>query len=120
MSRPDIFLILLSLLTIAVVVLALKTSYLIEDKAERAHKAICFLVAIIGGFIFSNPLGGILIGAAKESFEITLAIHRNLFDHEKWSSSTSTFGLWIIGGFFGAEALEPMRSYIFTLSLGLQ
>jgi len=115
MKGLDIFLILLSIVTITAVILALKTSLFIQDKADRAHKAICFLIAVIGGYIFASPLGGIMIGIAKESFETALAVHRNLFNQERGLEATKSLIFWFIGGFLGAYGLEEFRYYVTIL-----
>jgi hypothetical protein len=112
MEGLNIFLILLSIVTVIAVVVVLKTSLFIRDKSERTHKAICFLIAIIAGYIFSSPLGGIILGIIKESFEIALAIHRNLFNQEKMQSVARTFIFWFLGGFLGADALEHFQDYV--------
>jgi len=119
MKGIDIFLILLSIVTTMAVVVVLKTPLFIKDKSERAHKAICFLIAIIAGYVFSSPLGGIILGMIKESFEITLAVHRNLFNQEKMQSAVRTFIFWFLGGFLGADALEHFQGYVSILYSGV-
>jgi hypothetical protein len=115
MKGMDIVLILLSLFTLAVVTVALKTSLFIKDRSERVHKTVCFLIAIIAGYVFSSPLGGIILGMIKESIDISLAIHRNIFNRERMASATRTFIFWFIGGFLGADALERFQEYISSI-----
>ena len=109
MSEHNIFLILLSTATVIAVVVALKTPFFMKDEKERTSQAINFLLGIIGGYIFASPLGGILLGVARESGEIILAVHRRLFNQEKMLSLTRTLMFWILGGFFGSHALEYFR-----------
>ncbi|HXG31490.1 MAG TPA: hypothetical protein VNK81_07570 [Thermodesulfobacteriota bacterium] len=116
MNGMDVFLILLSIVTVIAVVVVLKTPLFIKDGSERAHKTICFLIAIIAGYVFSSPLGGIILGMVKESFEITLAIHRNLFSQERMQSALRNSIFWFLGGFLGADALEHFQGCVSILS----
>jgi hypothetical protein len=108
-SGQNILLILLSIVTVIAVVVALKTPLFIKDERERTYQVINFLLGIIGGYIFASPLGGILLGMAKESGDIILTVHRRLFDHDMMLSLARTFTFWILGGFFGSHALEYFR-----------
>jgi hypothetical protein len=118
MHGINLILILLSAVTFIIVAVALKTPLFIKDEKERTYQAINFLLGILAGYIFASPLGGILLGIAKESGYIMLAIHRRLFNQETLLSVTRTFMFWIIGGFVGSDALEHFRhSFIHFLGL---
>ena len=112
MKGLDIFLILLSASTIAAVVVALKTPFFIKDNRERTYQAIYFLLAIIAGYVFASPLGGIMVGIVKELGGISLAAHRRLFNEERMLSATRALMFWIIGGFFGAHTLERFHDSV--------
>ncbi|MBI2486806.1 MAG: hypothetical protein HYW01_07585 [Deltaproteobacteria bacterium] len=109
MSGHNLYLILLSTVTIIAVVVALKTPLFIKDERERTYQVINFLLGIIGGYIFASPLGGILLGVAKESGEIVLTVHRRLFNQDMMLSLARTLMFWVLGGFFGSHALEYFR-----------
>jgi len=116
MNGLDIFLILLSVGTVTIVVVALKTPFFITDKGERAYQAIHFLLGIIAGYIFPSFLGGIVLGMLKELVGITLAAYRGLLSPERMLRTIRALMFWILGGFFGAHTLEKFHySVLFLL-----
>ncbi|MER3447165.1 MAG: hypothetical protein C4291_10120 [Candidatus Dadabacteria bacterium] len=116
MNELNIFLILLSAGTIAIVVVALKTPFFIADKGERAYQAIHFLLGIIAGYVFPSFLGGIVLGILKELVGITLAAYRGLLGPERMLRTIRSLIFWILGGFFGVHTLERFHySVLFLL-----
>ncbi len=115
MNGLDIFLIFLSVGTVAIVVVALKTPFFITDKGERAYQAIHFLLGIIAGYVFPTFLGGIVLGMLKELVEITLAAYRGLLNSERMLLTVRALMFWVLGGFFGAHTLEKFHHSVLFL-----
>lgn len=116
MNGVDIFLILLSVGTIAIVVVVLKPPFFITDKGGRAYQAIHFLLGIIEGYIFPSFLGEMVLGMLKELVGIPLAAYRGLLSPERMLRMIRALLFWVLGGFFGSHTLEKFHySVIFLL-----